>query len=308
MTCDSVSKLIPLYAYSELTADEEDRLEQHLHECPECARQMERQTAISVALDRRRMDAPTALLEDCREDLMAAIQGGAGRMEPVAKGPWTLFLEAIGASFAGLGRLSRPVGAMALVAVGFLAGKIGGFSSASNLATVAPEVFSTVRSIQPDAAGGVRISFDETRRQVISGRMEDQAIQRLLLAAVQEENPAVRVESVGLLTQRAGRASEVRDALLNSLAHDTNAGVRMKALEGLKPLAGDADVRKTLAQVLLADENPAVRMQVVDVLMAHRDDSVVGVLQGMVQREDNNSVRLKVEKALKDMNASIGTF
>ena len=45
-----------------------------------------------------------------------------------------------------------------------------------------------------------------------------------------------------------------------------------------------------------------------DLLVAHRDDSVVGVLQGLVQREGNNSVRLKLEKALKDMNASIGTF
>ena len=49
-------------------------------------------------------------------------------------------------------------------------------------------------------------------------------------------------------------------------------------------------------------------MQVVDLLVAHRDDYMVGVLQGLVQKEDNNSVRLKLEKALKDMNASIGTF
>ncbi len=33
MTCDSVSKLIPLYFYAELTPDDEDRVEQHLHEC-----------------------------------------------------------------------------------------------------------------------------------------------------------------------------------------------------------------------------------------------------------------------------------
>jgi hypothetical protein len=76
----------------------------------------------------------------------------------------------------------------------------------------------------------------------------------------------------------------------------------------LKPLAADPAVRKTLAQVLLMDDNPAVRMQVVDMLMTHRDDTVVGVFQGLVQKEDNNSVRLKVEKALKEMNASIGTF
>jgi hypothetical protein len=197
------------------------------------------------------------------------------------------------------------------VGLGFFAARISGGglpgSNSSNPATSA-DVFATVRSVQPDSAGGVQIAFDETRRRVISGRMEDQAIQKWLLAAVHEENPAVRVESMGLLMSRAGSAAEVRDALLNSVEHDSNAGVRIKALEGLKPLAGDPAVRKTLAQVLLSDENAAVRMQVVDLLVAHRDDTVVGVLQGLVQREDNTSVRLKLEKALKDMNASVGTF
>ena len=110
-----------------------------------------------------------------------------------------------------------------------------------------------------------------------------------------------------LLKERTG-SSEVRDALLNAVAHDPNDGVRLKALEGLKPLASDAQVRKTLSQVLVADTSPAVRMQVVDLLVAHHDDSLVGVLQGVVKREDNNYVRQKLEKALKDMNASIGTF
>jgi HEAT repeat protein len=173
--------------------------------------------------------------------------------------------------------------------------------------TPSDDVFATVRSVRPDPSGQVQIAYDETRRRVLSGRPDDQAIQKLLLAAAHEENASVRVESMNLLKERTG-SSEVRDALLNALAHDPNDGVRLKALEGLKPLVGDADVRKTLSQVLLTDTNPAVRMQVVDLLVSYRDDSVVGVLQGLVQREDNNYVRLKLEKALKDMNASIGTF
>ena len=44
-------------------------------------------------------------------------------------------------------------------------------------------------------------------------------------------------------------------------------------------------MRKTLAQVLLTDDNPAVRMHAVDLLVAHRDDSMVGVLQNAVQRQ-----------------------
>jgi HEAT repeat protein len=137
--------------------------------------------------------------------------------------------------------------------------------------------------------------------------MDDQSIQQLLLSAVRQDNPAVRVESVELLKNRAD-SGEVRAALLNAVAHDPNAGVRLKAVEGLKPLAVEPDVRKVLAQVLLADENSAVRMQVVDLLVARPDDSIVGVLQNLMQKEDNSYVRLKSEKALKEMNASVGTF
>jgi hypothetical protein len=309
MTCDSVSKLIPLYFYGELPPDEEDRVEQHLDECPECSRLVDRQRTLAVALDRRTAIPPPALLDDCRADLMAAIHGGAPRLEKAGKGPWALFLVALGSSFSGLIRLVRPLGVFALVALGFLAARFTISTPSGPAASGAPseEVFATVRSVQPDTAGRVQIAFDETRRRTLSGNMDNPNIQKLLRAAAQEQNPAVRVESVGLLKDQAG-SSEVRDILLNAVVHDPNAGVRLKALEGLKALSADAAVRKTLAQVLLSDENAAIRMQVVDMLVAHRDGSTVGVLQGVVQKEDNGTIRLKLEKALKDMNASIGTF
>jgi anti-sigma factor RsiW len=307
MTCDSVARLIPLYFYGELMPEEEDRLEEHLHGCAACTREMERQRAMAAALDRRQAEVPPMLLEACRADLLAAIQGGAPRLCKPAKGPWTLFLEALAATLAGFSRYRTPVGAVALVAVGFFAARFTGAGVPASSLSPAGEVFSMVRSVEADSSGRVQIAFDETRRRVVSGATGDRDIQRLLLAAAREDNPAVRVESVDLLRSRAG-SGEVRDALLNVVARDSNAGVRLKALDGLKPLAGDPQVRKILAQVLLADDNPAVRMQVVDLLVLHRDDSMVGVLQNLVQKEDNNYVRLKCEKALKDMNASIGTF
>jgi anti-sigma factor RsiW len=309
MTCDAAAKLIPLYGYGDLPPDEEDRLEQHLDECAGCAREVRRQRSLAAALDERSLQPSAALLEDCRAELMAAVRQGeprAGR----AHGSWALLWQAVNESLTGLGRVRQPVGAVALVAIGFFASHFAGIvpGGVSTL-SMAPSdnVFSTVRSVDPDSAGHVRIAFDETRRRVVSGNMDDQAIQRLLLAATREDNASVRVESVDALKNHAA-SSEVRDALLNALSHDPNAGVRLKAVEGLKALAGDPDVRRTLAQSLLTDDNPAVRMQVVDLLVTHRDDAVVGVLQGLMQREDNTYVRLKCEQALKEMNASIGTF
>jgi hypothetical protein len=316
MNCDSITRLIPLYYYGELTPEEEERLDAHTHECPPCARLMEQQRALAAALDKQRMEPPPLLLEDCRADLMAAIQGGAPRTEPQPnKGPWRLFLDALAASFSGMGRLKQPIGALALIAIGFFAARLSNTSQPqlspnselSSLTSPTDDVYSTVRAVQPDSTGGVAITLDETHKKVVKGRMSDSNIQRLLLAAAHEDNPAVRVESVDILKNQSG-STEVRDALLNALSQDSNPGVRLKALEGLRPLSADQEVRKTLRNVLLADDNVAVRMQVIDLLVAHRDDNMVGIMQGLVQRENNDSVRRKLEKALKDMNASVGTF
>ena len=312
MTCDSVLQIIPLYFYGELSPVEEDQLEQHLHECAACAREMDRQRTLAVMLDRRQAEVPSGLLDECRADLMAAIQGGAGVSDKASTSPWRLFLNALSHSFSGWVHYRQPVGAMALLAIGFFAARVTTLitkpaANEAGLVSPADQSFATVRSIQPSPSGGVQIAFDETNRRVISGPMENQRIRQLLLAATREDNPAVRVESMDLLKGRSS-SMDVRDALLNAVAHDPNPGVRLKAVEGLKPLAGEPDVRKVLAQVLLADDNSAVRMQVVDLLVEHRDDAIVGVLQDLMQKENNSYVRLKSEKALKEMNASLGTF
>jgi hypothetical protein len=84
--------------------------------------------------------------------------------------------------------------------------------------------------------------------------------------------------------------------------------VRLKALEGLKPYASDAAVRKTLANVLLKDDNPGVRVQAIDLLSAHHDDSIVGVLQDVMQKEDDGYIRTRTGDLLRAMKASLGTY
>jgi anti-sigma factor RsiW len=306
MNCDSVQKLIPLYFYGEVTPDEEDQVDQHLHECAVCAAQMEQQRALALAFDRRQAELPAALLDDCRDDLMAAIAGGAPRQVKVTKGPWALFLEAMGATFASFGRVRQPLGALALIALGFLAARFTG-ASGSTVSNVPTDRVATVRDVKAENDGTVRIRFDETSQHEVAGRLEDPNIQRLILAGSHDPNAAVRVESVGLLKNRVD-SPQVLDSLLNALTGDPNDGVRLRALDAIKPMAGDARVTKALSQVLMTDANPAVRMQAIDLMMTRRDDSMVGVLQNLMQREDNNAVRLKASKVLKDWNASIGTF
>jgi hypothetical protein len=318
MMCDEIGKLIPLYYYGELSPEQEEQVEEHTQECTHCAAAVEQQRLLAAALDRRVTEVPTYLLEDCRADLMAAVHGGAPRAARPAsmKSPWTLFFEAMAHSFGNLNRMRQPIGAVALIAIGFSAAKLttvrqstGGPLTEAGVINNNDDAYHTVRSVQadPDQAGAVVITFDETRRRQTRGRMEDPTIQQLMVAAAHEDNAAVRVESVDLLKNQC-RNTEVRDALINALAQDPNDGVRLKAMEGLRTMATDPDVRRVLTHVLRADGNTAVKIQAIDLLATHRDDAIVGLMQALVQREQNHSVRLKMEKALREMNASAGTF
>ena len=103
-------------------------------------------------------------------------------------------------------------------------------------------------------------------------------------------------------------SAAVRSVLLEAVTHDPNPGVRLKALEGLKSFAADADVRKTLAQMLLKDQNAGVRIQAIDLLIANQDAATVSTLQTLIGKEDNNYVRMRCQNALRNMNASVGTF
>jgi len=315
MNCESVTKLIPLYFYGELPPEEEDSLEQHLDTCAACARQAESQRALSAALDRREVQPSAALLAECRHDLMRtvyrheAMVGQAGSLRPIGNRPFLVsWLPALGA-------WRMPLGASALLALGFITARLTapGAAGPFSFASLTPEnVISSVRSVQPaqDASrpGEVQIVLDETRRRVISGQLNDGNIQRLILAAAHDENnPGVRWESVDLLKSHSD-SSPVRELLLNRVAEDPNPGVRLKALDGLKAYTGDPEVRKVLAQVLVHDDNPGVRIAAVDALTAHAGEDMVGFLQGVVEKEDNTYVRRRCVKALEDMNASVGTF
>ncbi len=312
MNCEMVSRSIPLYFYGELSLEDEGRIEDHLEACAACRQELDRHKRLLQALDRRALDPPACLLAECREDLMRAVyhQEAPSRTRST-KRAWPLLQQGFGILLAPISRFRVPLGAAALLALGFFSARLTMLTPpAPSVASGLPDqmVISTVRSVQPDASGQVHIAIDETRRRVVSGSPEDRMIQRLLLAGARDENnPGVRVEAVDLLKDHPV-SEEVRAVLAHAAAHDPNPGVRLKALEGLKPYAADPQVRQALAQVLLQDENPSVRIHAIDMLTARPDDSMVGVLQNLVQKENNSYVRLRIEKALVDMNASVGTF
>ena len=301
MKCDTVVDLIPLYYYGELTPAQEEEVEAHVFECSACKKELDLHEQITQTLDNYRVEPVSLSALECRRQLMDTIRREESS-EP-KQSWWTLLWQPIRVTL-------RPVGALALLALGFFAGQRQFFdmTPGNNSAAMAEPVFSAVRSVQADASGGIQIALDETRRRTVKGSLDDDRIARLLLAAARDEaNPGLRVESIEIL-KNYSESDQVRAALIQALTHDANPGVRLKALEGLKQMASHPEVRKTLAQVLQKDDNAGVRIQAIDLLVQQRDDAIVGILQRLVGREDNNYVRMRCKNALEEMNASVGTF
>jgi hypothetical protein len=220
-------------------------------------------------------------------------------------------------------RWMRPVGALALVAIGFFGARLapglaGGASPFGPGEMSLTEPGSAhVRNVEPGAGGQVQIVVDETRQRVVSGRLDDRKIRSLLLAAATDpSDPGLRTETLDILNNLAQvnhvPAADVRDTLVFALRHDQNAGVRLKAMEGLKPLAHDPEVRAALAAALLSDENPGVRTQAIDVLTAGPglsvDRDIVATLQELMLHENNAYVRDRGRLVLESLKASPETY
>ncbi len=291
MTCEMAKTQLPLFLYGELNFDEEETIERHLEDCAGCRDELNALKAVHRLADQAELDPPAGLLESCRAGLAGQL---AGQAPARRAGLWARFWFWRPAALAW-----KPAGALALLALGFFAARLSG---------PAPYSGARVRYIEPDPDGRVQIGLEETRQRVLTGRLEEAPIRKLLLAAAaNREDAGLRVESIDILKSQSASA-EVRGALLAALRGDPDPGVRLKALEGLKTFVWEAETRKALAQALLTDDSPSVRTMAVDVLVERKQQDVVGVLQQLLRRENNDYIRERSTRALREMRASVETF
>ncbi len=291
MTCDLAKKQLPLHLYGELNFGDEEALETHLETCAGCRDELNALKTLHRLARETEAKLPTGLMESCRAGLRERIAAEP----PARRAGWWARVRC----WRPVVVAWRPAGALALLALGFFAARLSG---------PAPFTGARVRYVEPEESGRVQIVLEETRQRVMTGRLEEAPIRKLLLAAATDrEDPGLRVESIDILKSQSASA-EVRGALLQALRSDPDAGVRMKAIEGLKTFGSDAETRKAVAQVLLTDENPAVRTMAVDLLVERKQQDLVGVLQQLLRKENNDYIRERSARALREMRASVETF
>ena len=123
--------------------------------------------------------------------------------------------------------------------------------------------------------------------------------------------PGVRMNAVSLLTDecKAGHACQpttddngVRHALMVSLRYDEDAGVRMKALEGLEKYVGqDQHVRDAVLEAVAHDADARVRRTAIGLLEpVQSDSSVRQVLRTVATQDANPYIRTASYNALQN--------
>jgi hypothetical protein len=307
MNCELAHERIVTAAYGELPDEQSHELERHMAGCPDCHRDREQLLAMKVLADAHPVIEPPAnLVARSRMRLEEALDA----LPP--KRWYERLTQRMTNNFASI--QAAPVAACLLLVVGAGAGTLGSYEFAqSRTAHVAaappvsapvvnttPAEITNISSIvrQPNSEM-VEVRYNQVVPQQMEGSLDDPKIRELLMLASENSASAgVRDDSVGLLAAecRAGhscQAAGIRDALMVVLRYDKNAGVRLKALDGLEPyVAADTRVRDAVLEALMNDADPGIRTEAVNILEpVEADTSVRQVLHTVANSDQNPHIR-----------------
>jgi hypothetical protein len=304
---------LSLYQYGELEFAEEERIEQHVAECAACYRALAREKAWHTALNTERTDVPLYFLEECRQELKAAVGSAATHARTPQWLNWFVSLNEFPPRWS-----TRLAVASFLVFVGFSAARFidrNGLPGASDLTANSMGMINPsstrIREVEPAENNRVRIVFDEEHS--ITGPVDSAEMRAWLLAAARDEqDPGMRVDSVEMLNEQAGR--EVRDVLLGAARTDPNAAVRLAAVEGLARYRDDSATREALVLVLQHDDNAGVRSKAIDVLAPPSEnvkmspDLASTLAEVMRTSQPDDYVRIRCAEMLREMRSPLDVY
>jgi hypothetical protein len=299
MKCEWVRENIVLQVYGELADDARHELEQHVERCADCAAELKAQQEFHALLMQDRATDPSPnLLAATRmrfqEALETAPQGSIWNRLAFDPAAWLRQVR------------FSPALASAILILGFAGGVLSTYKWYGPTIANKPVIDTGTSTIPTEAAiasidsvtqepgtNKISVKYNAVSAQEVHGSLNDQRIQQLLLYAARNNyNSGVRMDSVGLLTQKP-TDTQFRDALIYALRYDSNPGVRFKALDGLGPyVKQDTSVRDSLLQALVNDTNPGVRTEALRMLEPVKaDGSVRGVLMTLAAKDSSQYIR-----------------
>src|SRR6266481_2804028 len=318
MKCQSARDCIVLLNYGELPDELAGVLEQHLIGCVDCTEELEAFQRFEERL------AITPVLEPSPNLLAQSRMRLDDALDMI---PPHGFLTQLRINlYRWIGNVqSAPALATLLLGVGFLTGNFTHRYQVRNtpppktpgpavtLGHPAEGVIANVTGIvQAPNSELVQVNYNKIVPESMEGSLDSPEIRKLLLVGTNAAAaPGVRMNSVSLLTDecKAGHACQptpdgdgIRHALMVSLRYDEDAGVRMKALEGLERYVGqDQHVRDAVLEAVAHDRDAEVRRTAIGLLEpVQSDSSVRQVLRTVATQDANPYIRTASYNALQN--------
>jgi hypothetical protein len=315
MKCQSARDCIVLLNYGELPDELAGVLEQHLTSCEDCREELE-------AFQRFEERLATLPVLEPSPNLLA--QSRMRLDDALDMIPPHGFLTQLRTNFyRWLGNVqSAPALATLLLGVGFLTGNFTRWYQVEH----APKKPPTVVTVNHPAEGvianvtgivqtpnseWVQVNYNKIVPESMEGSLDAPEIRNLLLVGTNAAaTDKVRMSSVALLTDecKAGHSCQptadgkgILHTLMVSLRYDQDAGVRMKALDGLQRYVGqDQHVRDAVLEAVAHDPDAQVRQAAIGVLEpVQSDSSVRQVLRTVATQDANPYIRTASFNALQ---------
>jgi hypothetical protein len=268
MDCQEVSRLLPDHFHHALSDEQSHLLEEHFQHCVACREEVEVWQRLGSIAE----EQPGSMVRRRFEAMLESYQQGRWEQEG-SRSPARLKVARWfgGAWFAP--RFAMAAAALALIAVGFLAGIYVDHSrtNSKEMAALHRELTST--------------------RQLVA------------LSLLQQLSASDRLQGVSFSTRLEGPDPKVLAALLHTLHYDNSVDVRLAALDALRHYNDQPTVRTGVEDSLKHQRSPLVQIAVVDFLVELRDRSAVEKLK--VLQQDPNlvpAVRQRVDWGISQLS------
>lgn len=262
MNCEQTSEFLPEYWDSTLDAIPRRELEAHLASCPACRSEAARLMAFWMRLGAIPDEVPNAAARGRFEALLSDYQRAARPSRLDA------FLE----NWWPKRPAAQLACSMGMLLVGLLAG---------HALTVDVQRNGEIAKLQ-DEIGSTR--------------------QLVALSLMREQSASERLKGVDWSERIPRPEPQVVNALLETVNYDDTVDVRLAAVDALRRLSTEAEVRARLASALDRQDSPLVQIALIDALSDSRSPQALASIRRVAEsRTVNSAVRSHAEAVVERM-------
>lgn len=164
--------------------------------------------------------------------------------------------------------------------------------------------------------GEVSVSFDAVKPVRMKGNIRDERIQKVLVHGLtNENNDGVRLRTISTIAEQTAEQKKVdpkiKAALIKTVKMDKNPGVRREALLVLQKMIPDKDITEAFLYVLSHDSNAGLRIAAINSLSPEKTvnentkEELLKVLKEKSQKDNNQYIRIRAKSVLQEAGDNV---